>query len=117
GIVHPLMTIARPQRRFPLTLARAPSKPDHLNVDTISDSPSSVDGIGCFDCRRASRRHLPDLPTSRCEGSDQRVLSGVAQGEAFHTSARASTSMSISASLCTGEGVSRSRSVPRGTVG
>ena len=34
-----------------------------------------------------------------------------------HTSAKASTSMSISASLCTGEGVSRNRSVPRGTVG
>jgi len=34
-----------------------------------------------------------------------------------HTSARAATRVSISVSLCRGEGVSRSRSVPRGTVG
>src|SRR3954447_18606587 len=35
----------------------------------------------------------------------------------FHTSTRASTSSAICASLCIGEGVMRSRSVPRATVG
>ena len=34
-----------------------------------------------------------------------------------HTSESAATRVSISASLCCGEGVSRSRSCPRGTVG
>src|SRR5207244_1691021 len=35
----------------------------------------------------------------------------------FHTSLSAATSASMSLSLCTGEGVRRSRSLPRGTVG
>jgi hypothetical protein len=38
-------------------------------------------------------------------------------GSRVHTSLRAVTSASMSASLCNGDGVRRGRSVPRGTVG
>lgn len=52
--------------------------------------------VGRFDARRHAARH------------------GVMRGQ---TDARAFTSRSTSSSVCSGEGVRRNRSVPRGTVG
>jgi hypothetical protein len=78
--------------------------------------------FSAFDSQRfvriSFRHHHMASPRPKCAGAvageNQAARREVSRP---HTSLRAATRASMSASLCSGEGVRRSRSVPSGTVG
>jgi hypothetical protein len=62
-------------------------------------------------------RHRLSTPLKRQPPVAQAALAVRASTQCDHISDKADTSRSMSASLCSGDGVKRRRSVPSGTVG
>jgi sulfur-oxidizing protein SoxY len=87
--------------------------------DTIGGAWSQVLPLGCVAKKKRPAQRGPfvfSAPDGNYSAAN-RTISPCDTGHAVQSSDRASTKRSICASVCSGDGVKRMRSVPRGTVG